>query len=130
VVEDLGLARLGLWDEAVIKNVEDIIADILELLLNLLAVVADGADVLVGALGLLLLLNRRDYAPRGTTSANHILVGNGKQVALIDSQFAANLQESVDKEAVVRSAERRMAQRKTNLSNFLGNVSIYGGRSG
>lgn len=63
VVEDLGLARLGLGNEGVVEDVENILADLLELGLNLLSVVTDGADVLLGALGLLLLLDRGDDAP-------------------------------------------------------------------
>jgi hypothetical protein len=50
VVEDLGLARLGLWDERLIQDIEDILADFLEFGLNLLTVVTDGANVLVRAL--------------------------------------------------------------------------------
>ena len=57
MVEDLGLARLGLGDERVIKHIEHILADLLELRFNLLSVVADGANMLLGALGLFLLLN-------------------------------------------------------------------------
>lgn len=57
VVEDLALAGLGLGDQGVVKDVEDILADLLELELNLLAVLADDADVLVRALLLLLLLD-------------------------------------------------------------------------
>jgi hypothetical protein len=91
VVEDLGLARLGLGDEGVIEDVEDILADLLELGLDLLAVVADGADVLLGALGLLLLLDRRDDAPRGTACTDNVLVGDGQKVALIDGQLTADL---------------------------------------
>jgi hypothetical protein len=47
VVEDLGLARLGFGDEGLVEDIEDILADFLELGLDLLAVFADGADVLV-----------------------------------------------------------------------------------
>lgn len=57
MVEDLALAGLGLGDQGVVKDVEDILADLLELELNLLAVLADDADVLVRALLLLLLLD-------------------------------------------------------------------------
>ena len=57
MVEDLALAGLGLGDQRVVKDVEDILADLLELELNLLAVLADDADVLVRALLLLLLLD-------------------------------------------------------------------------
>ena len=91
VVENLGLARLGLGNEAVVQDVEDILADLLELGLNLLPVVADGADVLLRALGLLLLLDGGDDAPRGTSCADHVLVGHREEVALVDGQLAANL---------------------------------------
>jgi hypothetical protein len=91
VVEDLGLARLGLGDEGVVEDVEDILADLLELGLDLLSVVADGANVLLGALGLLLLLDRGDDAPRRTSCADDVLVGDGEEVALVDGQFTANL---------------------------------------
>jgi hypothetical protein len=50
VVEDLGLAGLGLGDEGLVENIEDILADLLEFRLDLLAVIADGSDVLVRAL--------------------------------------------------------------------------------
>lgn len=63
MVEDLALARLGLGDQGVVEDVEDILADLLELGLDLLAVVADDGNVLVGTLLLLLLLDRGDDAP-------------------------------------------------------------------
>lgn len=63
MVEDLGLARLGLGDERLIEDVEDILADLLELGLDLLSVLADGANVLLGTLRLLFLLDRGDDAP-------------------------------------------------------------------
>jgi hypothetical protein len=91
VVEDLGLARLGLGDQGVVEHVEHVLADLLELLLDLLSVLADGADVLVRALGLLLLLDGRDDAPRGTPGADDVLVGNGQEVALVDGELAADL---------------------------------------
>jgi hypothetical protein len=91
VVEDLGLARLGLGDKGVIEDVEDILADLLEFGLNLLSVVADGSDVLLRALGLLLLLDRGDDAPRSASCADYVLVGNGQKVALVNSELAANL---------------------------------------
>lgn len=57
VVEHLALARLSLGDQALVKHIEDILADVLELLLNLLTVFADDVNVLVRALGLLFLLD-------------------------------------------------------------------------
>jgi hypothetical protein len=91
VVENLGLASLSLGEESVIEDVEDILADLLQLGLDLLAVVTDNANVLIGALGLLLLLDGGDDAPGGTAGADHVLVGNGQKVTLIDSELAANL---------------------------------------
>jgi hypothetical protein len=91
VVEDLALASLCLGDEALVKDVEDILADLLELKLDLLAVLADDADVLVSALGLLLLLDAGDDAPRGTAGSDDVLVGDGKKVALVNCELAANL---------------------------------------
>jgi len=91
VVEDLGLARLGLGDKRVVEDVEDILADLLELRLDLLSVVADGANVLLGAFGLLLLLDRGDDAPGRTSCSDNVLVGDGQEVALVDGQLTANL---------------------------------------
>ena len=91
VVKDLGLARLGLGDEALVKDVQNILADLLKLGLNLLTVVADSANVLLRALGLLLLLDRGDDAPRGTSCADDVLVGDGQKVALINGELTANL---------------------------------------
>jgi hypothetical protein len=92
VVEDLGLARLGLGDKGVVEDVEHILADLLELGLDLLAVVADGADVLLGALGLLFLLDRGDDAPRGAPGTDDVLVGDGQKVALVNGEFTGDLE--------------------------------------
>jgi hypothetical protein len=91
VVEDLALAGLGLGDEALVEDGENILADLLELKLDLLAVLADDTDVLVGALSLLLLLDAGDDAPRSTAGADDVLVGNGKEVTLVDCELAADL---------------------------------------
>lgn len=91
MVEDLGLAAGGLGDQVVVEYVEDVLADALELLLDLDAVVADGADVLLGALGLLLLLDGGDDAPRGPAGADDVLVGDAEEVALVDGQLEAHL---------------------------------------
>lgn len=76
VVENLGFTRFGLGDQGVIKNIEDILADTLKFGLDLLTVVADDSNVLIGTLGLLLLLDRGDYAPGGTSSSDDVLVGD------------------------------------------------------
>ena len=91
MVEDLALASLGLGDEALVEDGENILADLLELELDLLAVLADDTDVLVGALGLLLLLDAGDDAPGGTSGSDDVLVGDGKEVALVNCELATDL---------------------------------------
>lgn len=91
MVEDLRLARLGFWDQGLVQDVKDILADFLKLGLNLLTVVANGRNVLVGALRLLFLLDRRDDAPRGTSSADDVLVCDRQQVSLINGELSAQL---------------------------------------
>lgn len=76
----------------VLKDVEDVVAHILKLLLDLLAVCADLPNtVAFGVLGLLLLLDRGDYAPGGTAGTNDVLEGDGEQVALVDTQGASGV---------------------------------------
>ena len=57
MVEDLRLSGLGLGDQGLIQDIQDILADLLKLGLNLLTVITDGRDMLVGTLRLLLLLD-------------------------------------------------------------------------
>lgn len=91
MVEHLALTSLGLGDEGFVEDVEDILAHILQLGLDLLAVVTDDANMLIRALGLLFLLDAGDDAPGSTARANHVLVGNREEVALIDRKLAADL---------------------------------------
>ena len=86
VIEDLGLARLGRGDQVLIKNLENIVADLGELVLNLLAVLLDEGDLGRVALRLLLLLDRGDDSPRRAAGPNDVLVRNGEKVALLDGE--------------------------------------------
>jgi len=54
VIKDLGLPSLGLWNESIIENIENVIADIFELLLNLGTVLSNFAHMLIGLLALFL----------------------------------------------------------------------------
>jgi hypothetical protein len=91
VVKDFGLSGLGLWDQRLVQDIEDILADLLELGLDLLAVVSDSGNMLVGTLGLLLLLDRGDNAPGSTSGTDDILVGNRQKVSLIDRKLSTQL---------------------------------------
>lgn len=88
MVEDLGLARLGRGDQVLVKDLEDVLADLGELGLDLLAVLLDESDLRRVALGLLLLFDGGDYSPRGTAGADDVLVGDGEKVTLLNSQIA------------------------------------------
>lgn len=76
VIKDLGLASGGVGNEGLVKNIEDVLANLLQLALDLVAVLADSADVLIRALGLLLLLDRRDDSPAGPAGADNVLVSH------------------------------------------------------
>lgn len=91
VVKDLGLARGSVGDEAVVEDIEDVLADLLELGLDLVAVLLDGGDVFLGTLGLLLLLDGGDDAPRGTAGADDVFVSDAEEITLVDCELASNL---------------------------------------
>jgi hypothetical protein len=63
VVEDLGLAALSRGDKVAVKALEDVLADLGKLGLDLLAVLLDKSDLSLVALRLLLLLDRGDDSP-------------------------------------------------------------------
>ena len=84
MVEDLGLSGLGGWDQVLVKNVKDILADLGELGFDLLTVLLDESDLAGVALGLLLLLDGGDDSPGSTAGTNDVLVGDGEKVALLD----------------------------------------------
>jgi hypothetical protein len=92
VVEDLGFTRFRLWDQGLVQNIEDILTHLLKLRLDLLAVLADSPNMFVRSLGLLLLLDGRDYAPGSTSSSDNILISNREKVTLIDRKFSTKLQ--------------------------------------
>jgi hypothetical protein len=88
VVEDLGLAGPSGRNQVLVKNIENIVANLGELCLDLLSVLLDESNLGRVALRLLLLLNRSNYPPRGTAGTDDILVGDGKKVTLLDGQIA------------------------------------------
>jgi hypothetical protein len=91
VVEDLGLASGGVGNQAIVEDVKDVLADLLELELDLAAVLLDGRDMLVRSLRLLLLLDGGDNSPGSTSCADNVLVGDREKVALVDSELATEL---------------------------------------
>jgi len=91
VVEHLRLAGLSFGNQAVVQDIENIPADLLELLLDLVSVLFDLSNVLVGSLSFLFLLDGGDDSPRGTSCSHNILVGDRQKIALINRQFSSDL---------------------------------------
>ena len=91
VVEDLGFSALSRGDQVAVKALKNVLADLGQLGLDLLAVLLDKSNLGLVALGLLLLLDGRDDAPRGTSRADNVLVGDREQIALVDGKFTADL---------------------------------------
>ncbi len=86
MVEDLRLSRLGGRDKVLVQDTEDVFADLGELALDLLAVLLDQANLGRVALGLLLLLDGGDDSPRRTAGTDDVLVGDGKQIPLLNRE--------------------------------------------
>mmetsp|Transcript_84216 Transcript_84216/g.188030 ORF Transcript_84216/g.188030 Transcript_84216/m.188030 type:complete len:276 (-) Transcript_84216:81-908(-) len=95
VVEDLRLAARRLGDEIVVQNAQDGVADLLELGLDLGAVLLGVLGLLLVALGLLLLLHARDDPPRRAAAPHGVLVGDGEEVALLDGELVRALADSL-----------------------------------
>ena len=87
MVEDLGLAALGRSNQVLVKNVQDVLADLGKLVLNLLAVLLDEGDLGLVALGLLFLLDGGDDSPGRTTGTDDVLVSDGEEIALLDGEL-------------------------------------------
>lgn len=121
VVEHLGFTRLGFRDQGLVQNVENVLADLLQFQLDLVAVIADGPNVLIGSLCLFLLLNRGDDTPRGATCANDVLVGDREQITLVDRQFSANLCDDavLGTSRAFQNRELQRCRSPTYLRNFL-----------
>ena len=88
-VEDLGVAGGGGGDESGVKGLEDSIADVGELRLDLGSVVSDHGHMVLVAMALFLLLDRGDDAPQGSPYVNHVLVRHGEKVSLLNSELLA-----------------------------------------
>ena len=81
LVEDGGLGALRLLDQLLIEQLQDVVADRIELRLNLDLVGADEVSIGRALLGLLI-LDRADDAQRRAPGAHHVLVRDRDQVAL------------------------------------------------
>ena len=83
MVEDLGLAGRGRRNEVLLKNVEDVLADLRKLALDLLPVALDHGNLGFVALRLLLLLDGGNDPPRRTAGTDDVLVCDRQEVALL-----------------------------------------------
>lgn len=70
-----------------VQNLEDVIADLGKLGLDPLAVFLDEGDLGIVAFRLLLLLDRGDDSPGRTAGADDVLVGDRKEIPLLDGEL-------------------------------------------
>ena len=87
MVEHLGFTRGGRWDKVLLKDLEDVLADLGKLGLDLLTVVSDHLDLGVVSLALLLLLDGGDDSPRGSSGTDDVLLRNGEEVSLLNGKL-------------------------------------------
>lgn len=87
MIKDLALAHSRRGNQMRIEHEENVVANICELCFNFLAVAPNLDHLAVVALGLFLLLDRRNYTPRGAAGTNDILVGNREEIALFDGKL-------------------------------------------
>ena len=83
VEEYLGLLGGGVGDEGLLDDAEDVVADVDELGLDLGLVVLDDGHLV----GVALLLDGGDDAPRRTAGTDDVLVGDGEKVALLNGEL-------------------------------------------
>jgi len=91
VVKDLGLGRGRGLDKALVKDIENITANVGEFLLNLLAVFTSLDEVVLLSAAFLLLFNRGDDSERSATRADDVLVCNGEQVSFFNGELISSL---------------------------------------
>ena len=96
MIKHLGFSRKSIGDQGFVQNVQDITANLLQFLFNLVSVLLDLGNMLLGALGLLLLLDRGDDSPGCTACSDNVLVGNRQKIAFINSEFTTNLPKRVE----------------------------------
>lgn len=87
MVEDLGLAARSRGNQVLVQNVQNVIADLSKLGLDLLAVLLDQSDLGLVALRFLLLLDRGNDSPRRTSGSNDVLVGDREKIPLLDGEL-------------------------------------------
>ena len=87
VIEDLALARGSAGNEVHVEDLQNVLADLGQLGLDLVAVVLDHAHLPFVAFALLLLLDGRDDTPACPTRANHVLVCDAQKIALLNRQL-------------------------------------------
>ena len=87
VIEDLRLACCSRRNKVLVKDLEDVFANLRELGFDPLAVAFNHRYLGLIAFRLFLLLDGRYNPPRRTSRANDVLVRNGEEIALLDGEF-------------------------------------------
>ncbi|KOM58246.1 hypothetical protein LR48_Vigan11g128000 [Vigna angularis] len=89
-VEDLRIVGGSRGNKARVEELENTVANVGELGLNLGSVVADDGDVILVVAALFLLLDRGDDAPRGAPRSDHVLVGYKEEIPLFDVEYGGS----------------------------------------
>lgn len=87
MVEDLRFTAVSRGNQVLVENLEDVIADLGEFSLDLLAVLLDEGDLGLVALGLFFLFNGGDDSPRRTAGTDDVLVGNREEIPLLNREL-------------------------------------------
>ena len=87
VIKDFRFAGGSGGDKVLVKDLEDILADLCKLRLDLLPVALNHGDLGLISFRFLLLLDGGDDPPRGAAGTDNVLIGDGEQIALLDCKF-------------------------------------------
>ena len=87
MVENLGFAGFSRGNQVLVENLENVFADLAELLLDGDTVIFDELDLGLIAFGLFLLLDGCHNSPTGTASTDDVLVGNREEVSFLHRKF-------------------------------------------
>ena len=86
-VEDGGVGVVGgAGDQSLVEDLEDVVAELVKLGLDLALVVSQKREIL-GSLGLLLGLDGGKGSPGGSSGSDGVFVGDGKKVSLLDAEL-------------------------------------------
>ena len=105
-IKHLALIRVGVGDQLVLNDFQNVRANIFQLSLNLALVGLDKWQLVHVAL----LLDGGNHSPAGAARSNDVLVGNGQKVSLFNAQLLRLLGNSLHViDHFIKSAKKERA---------------------